>query len=154
MGKYRRVSAAAQCRFKLFQRIRPVKQLPPGYHGPRAQLAQRSGYRIVFKPADHYLTARLHQRSDRHIQAVGAIGCEYHLLRRAVKHSAGPLSAPQHRFGSSHCRRVSATARIGTVCHCLPDSLPDSRGLVKRGSPAVQIDHSASSSIFPFSLRR
>ena len=150
MGKDHRVRTATQGAFEFRQGIIPIKEFSPRHFDLRSQRMKRPGHSIMLKTGDHYGSPRFYQCADGDIQAMGAIGSKYHLLRLAVKQRPSlfptAVDCPCRRLRSP----IAAPSRIGTALHRMKHRLLHTDRFVKGCGTIVQIDHNCRSSGCPF----
>ena len=93
MGEYCGFWLTFQGFFPLRKRILPVKEPPPGHENIRPQPMEGPGHGVMLKAGDHHSVPRLDQGMNGHVQSVGGVQGEHHLLRPAIKQRRRPLPA-------------------------------------------------------------
>ena len=153
VGKHRGLSPLLQGLVKSPQGVFPVKELSARHGNFCTDAIQGAGHGIMLKAGNYHPHSGLRNTTQRHIQSVGTVGGEHHLLRLTMKEFSCQFTGSVHRLCRSHSRFMAAPAGIGTALQGPEHGFPDQFRFMQGCGATIQINHSATSTIAVSSCR-
>ena len=150
------VSAVSQRLFQLFYHSFRLKERRV-QHCQRyvGDSVERPGHGVVLVTGDYHAAARLYQRVDRDIQAMGCVAGKDHIgFVFHAKQSGSRCAAGIIRLFRQPCRLMAAPSRRGHGVDRTRHGPADRRRFFQCGRPGIEIDHGATSLYPMLSCRR